>query len=281
MKEALGMKHEIGCSTLGWHFFDLDTALSEMRALRFAVVDIAMIPTFCPHFDPLKASRSEKADLKRAVKQSGFRIATLNTFSGFLGASPDRDSALEFLRASMELAEDLGAYGLCVQSGQPRPEQEWAGAAESLARGLRLLGQEAGEFGLDIAVELHRDMLVSNTAEALELMRLVDHPRIGITLDPCHVVCAGEDPALAAKKLGPLVRHVHLRDAIGTNTEVVPGDGEVDFKALVTALEAVGYKRPMMVELEYPAKPAKPELATVRKDAERARKLVRGILDAM
>jgi len=275
------MKHEIGCSTLGWHFFDLKTALSEMRALRFGVVDIAMIPTFCPHFDPLKASRSEKAELKRTVQESGFRIATLNTFSGFLGAGPDRDSALEFLRSSMELAKDLGAYGLCVQSGQPRPEREWDEAAQSLARDLRLLGEEAGRFGLDIAVELHRDMLVSDTTEALKLMRLVDHPRIGITLDPCHVVCAGEDPALAAKKLGSMVRHVHLRDAISKNTEVVPGDGEVDVKALVTALEGIGYKRPMMVELEYPAKPAKPQLATVRRDAERARKLVRAILDAM
>ena len=275
------MKHEIGCSTLGWHFFDLETALSEMRALRFGIVDIAMIPTFCPHFDPVEASRNEKAKLKRSLQESGFQIATLNTFSGFLGASADRDSALAFLRASLELGKELGAYGLCVQSGQPRSEPEWGEAAQSLARDLRLLGDEAQAFGLDIAVELHRDMLVSNTAEAVKLMKLVDHPRVGITLDPCHVVCAGEDPALAAKKLGPLVRHVHLRDAIGKNTEVVPGDGEVDFKALVTALEGIGYRRPMMVELEYPAKPAKPELAIVRRDAERARKLVRSILDAM
>lgn len=268
------MKHELGCSTLGWHFFDLDTALSEIKSLQFGFLDIAMIPSFCPHFDPVVATRAEKDKLKRFVTEAGFRVATLNTFSGFIGASDDRESALAFLRASLELAKELGAYGLCIQSGQPREPKDWQKAAEAFARDLQLLGTEAESLGLDIAIEVHRDMLISNSVEALKLMKLVDHPRIGITLDPCHIVYAGEDPSVVARQLGPWVRHVHLRDAIGKNTEVVPGDGSVDFAALVASLDSIGYSRPMMVELEYPARP---ELAKVRKDAERARILLKGI----
>jgi sugar phosphate isomerase/epimerase len=74
------------------------------------------------------------------------------------------------------------------------------------------------------------------------------------------------------------VKHVHLRDAIGKNTEVVPGEGTVDFAALVAALDEIGYARPMMVELEYPA-PA-PTLATICKDAEKARALMKRIFAA-
>lgn len=268
------MEHEMGCSTLGWHFFDLATALREIGSLRFEVIDIAMIPTFCPHFDPVAATPAETAALKRSVGAAGFRVATLNTFSGYLGASDDRDSALAFLRASLKLARDLGAYGLCVQSGQPREPKEWQNAAEALARDLRLLGAEAEPLGLDIAIEVHRDMLISNSSEALMLMKLVSHPRIGITLDPCHIVYAGEDPAAVARQLGPWVRHVHLRDAIGKNTEVVPGDGTVDFAALIAALDSIGYSRPMMVELEYPAPPGP---GAVCADADRARKLIKSI----
>ncbi len=271
------MKHELGCSTLGWHFFNLDTALSEIKSLQFGFLDIAMIPTFCPHFDPVLATRAEKDALKRFVSEAGFRVATLNTFSGFLGASEDRESALAFLRASLELAKELGAYGLCVQSGQPQKPQDWQRAAEAFSRDLQLLGTEAESLGLDIAIEVHRDMLIANSAEAMKLMKLVDHPRIGITLDPCHIIYAGEDPSAVARQLGPWVRHVHLRDAVGKNTEVVPGDGTVNFPALVAALDSIGYSRPMMVELEYPARP---ELTRVRKDADRARNLLKSIFAA-
>jgi sugar phosphate isomerase/epimerase len=268
------VKHEIGCSTLGWHFFDLDTALSEIKSLQFGLLDIAMIPSFCPHFDPVRATAAEKDALKRSVREAGFKVATLNTFSGFLGESEDRESALAFLRASLALAKEFGAYGLCIQSGKPREPEGWQKAAEALARDLQLLGTEAESLGLDIAIEVHREMLVSNSSEAMKLMKLVDHPRIGITLDPCHIVYAGEDPSVVARRLGPWVRHVHLRDAIGKNTEVVPGDGSVDFAALVASLDSIGYSRPMMLELEYPARPGP---GAVRADAERARKLLKGI----
>ena len=272
------MKHEVGCSTLGWHFFDLETALNEIKSLGFPVIDIAMIPGICSHFDPALATPAEKETLKKRVRDSKFRVATLNTFKGYLGESDDRETAITYLRASLHLAQEMGAYGLCIQSGMPRAPGDWQRAAEALARDLCLLGDEAGPLGLDIAVEVHREMLISNSAEALKLMTMVDHPRIGITLDPCHVVYGGEDPAVVARELGGWVRHVHLRDAVGKNTEVVPGDGTVDFAALAASLDSIGYARPMMIELEYPA-PA-PKLATISKDVERARNLMARIFAA-
>ena len=60
-------------------------------------------------------------------------------------------------------------------------------------------------------------------------MALVDHPQVGVALDPSHATHAGEDVAEIARKLGDRVKHVHLRDAVGKNILVVPGDGTVDF----------------------------------------------------
>jgi sugar phosphate isomerase/epimerase len=269
------MKHEVGCSTLGWHFYDLDAALTGIASLGFQCIDIAMIPGICSHFDPVVATPAEKEALKKRVREAKFRVATLNTFKGFLGDSADRETALGFLRECLALAKEMGAYGLCIQSGTPRAAADWQKAAMALAADLRLLGEAAAPLGLDIGVEVHREMLISSSHEALELMKMVNHPRIGITLDPCHVTYGGENPAAVARALGPWVRHVHLRDAIGKNTEVVPGEGTVDFAAFVAALDEIGYARPMMVELEYPA-PA-PTLATICKDAEKARALMKRI----
>ena len=59
--------------------------------------------------------------------------------------------------------------------------------------------------------------------EAANLMALVDHLAVGVALDPSHATYAAEDVAQIARSLGALVKHVHLRDAIGQTIMVVPG----------------------------------------------------------
>jgi sugar phosphate isomerase/epimerase len=73
-----------------------------------------------------------------------------------------------------------------------------------------------------------------------------------------------------ARTLGDLVKHVHLRDAMGKNILVVPGDGTVDFTALASALDEIGYRRAAVIELEYENARAD----DVRPDLRRAKELL-------
>ncbi len=98
----------------------------------------------------------------------------------------------------------------------------------------------------------------------------VDHPGVGVAPNPSHATHAGEDVAQIARMLGNLVKHVHLRDAIGQNILVVPGDGTVDFTALARALGEIGYGRTAVIELEYEDATA----AEVRLDLGRAKELL-------
>jgi sugar phosphate isomerase/epimerase len=69
------------------------------------------------------------------------------------------------------------------------------------------------------------------------------------------------------------VKHVHLRDGIGKNILVVPGDGTVDFVALARALREIGYARPAVIELEYAqatAEQVRPDLARAKAFLEEA-----------
>jgi sugar phosphate isomerase/epimerase len=75
---------------------------------------------------------------------------------------------------------------------------------------------------------------------------------------------------VVARQLGRHVKHVHLRDGIGQNILVVPGDGVVDFAALAHALCEIGYDRAAVIELEYEYARAD----QVRDDLKRARSVV-------
>ena len=263
----------LGCSTLGFRHDSLEVALAEIAAQEFQQIDIAMYPGYCPHFNPLTASDAEKEGLRGQLADRGLTVATINAGDGLLGNAADRERQIAFVQASLRLAQALGAYGATTQSGvEPAPGQ-WLDVAKGVAPDLRALGDYAQALGLELTLELHKSMLMATGQQARDLMALVDHPNVGVALDPSHATHAGEDVADIARSLGELVKHVHLRDGIGKNILVVPGDGTVDFVALARALRAIGYERPAVIELEYEqatAEQVRPDLARAKAFLEKA-----------
>jgi sugar phosphate isomerase/epimerase len=263
----------LGCSTLGFRFDPLEVALQEIAAQGFGLVDIAMYPGYCPHFDPTTASPAAVDALHTSLDEKGLAVATLNAGNGLLGNAADRQRQMDFIRASLRLARKLGASGVTTQSGvEPSPGQ-WHDVAKIVAPDIRALGDEARDLGLELTLELHKSVLMATGQQALDLMTLIDHPAVGVALDPSHATHAGEDVAEIALMLGELVKHVHLRDAVGKNILVVPGDGTVDFAALSRALRAIGYRGPAVIELEYEhamAPQVRPDLARAKSYLEDA-----------
>jgi sugar phosphate isomerase/epimerase len=261
---------EIGCSTLGFRFDPLDIALAAIKSEGYRWLDLVMVPSYCPHFDVLAASRQERDDLRDKLFGMGFSLSTLNTGDGRLGDRDRRHQAIDHARASLKLGQALGAYGITIQSGVETPPDRWLEVARGVADDIRELAVEAESLGLDLTVELHKEALMATEQQALDLMELVDHPAAGVALDPSHVTHAGESPAHVARRLGDRVKHVHLRDAIGQNILVVPGDGDVDFIEFARALSEIGYRRTAAIELEYEFATAE----TVSGDLRRARPVI-------
>jgi sugar phosphate isomerase/epimerase len=157
-----------------------------------------------------------------------------------------------------------------MQSGVEPPPGKWLDVARIVAPDLRTLGDYAADLGLELTLELHKTLLMATGQQALDLMTLVDHPAVGVAIDPSHATYAGEDVAEIARSLGPLVKHVHLRDGREQDIMVVPGDGTVDFAAVAEALNEIGYSRAAVIELEY----ADARTPQVRPDLERAKRLL-------
>jgi sugar phosphate isomerase/epimerase len=229
-----------------------------------------MYPSYCPHFNPQTATAAETRALETLLQDHALTVATINATDGLLGNPAQRDQALAYARACLDLAHRLGAYGVTMQSGVEPLPGKWLEVARTVAPDLSMLGAAAADLGLELTLELHKSMLMATGQEAADLMALVDHPAVGVALDPSHATHAGEDVAQIARALGDLVKHVHLRDAIGQNILVVPGDGAVDFTALACALDEIGYRRAAVIELEYEDATA----AEVRPDLGRAREML-------
>jgi len=104
---------------------------------------------------------------------------------------------------------------------------------------------------------------------------------LGINLDPANLLMYGKaNPLDSVQIFGEYVRSLHIKDGeyptngmqLGNETAV--GEGQVDFKALLSKLDAVGFDGTLIIEREI-------EGAQQKADIIKARDIIRGLLAAM
>jgi inosose dehydratase len=160
------------------------------------------------------------------------------------------DACLASSAGVMVLAAATGAEGYDV-----RPildDVQWNCMLDNLDR----IDARAAERGVVAAVHPHIGTLVE---DAQDTQRVLDGSAIGLCVDTGHLVAAGADPVAITLANTARVRHVHLKDvdaaqaarvlageltfsdAVSEGLWTVLGEGSVDVRAMVTALEGAGY----------------------------------------
>jgi sugar phosphate isomerase/epimerase len=129
---------------------------------------------------------------------------------------------------------------------------------------LRRSADRASELGLDVAVENHADLTLSELAQ---LLAAVDRRNLGICLDPANAMRLGDDPPAMGDEVAALVRMVHLRDVepLERVSDPVAGPCTVPFGAGIVPLAAILDRvppSPVLVEIGQ-VRPADDELALV------------------
>jgi sugar phosphate isomerase/epimerase len=72
-----------------------------------------------------------------------------------------------------------------------------------------------------------------------------------MNFDPSHLFPMGELSEMVVYEVGDRVFHTHLSDNDGTsNVHWRPGKGKIDWRAVLQALQAVGYDNVLSIELE-------------------------------
>jgi len=127
------------------------------------------------------------------------------------------------------------------------------------------------ENGIKFGLEVHPTEIAYDTYTAQMAIDAVGgHPAFGFNFDPSHLQWQGVDSADFIHTFGSRIWHVHMKDAIvkldgkgsilgshmsfgdhrrGWDFRSV-GRGDVDFEAIIRALNDVGYQGPLSVEWE-------------------------------
>jgi inosose dehydratase len=289
----------IGINPISWSNDDLpslggeiplETALSEGKAIGYEGFELGN-----------KFPREPKA-LAQALGRHGLACVS-GWYSGEL-ARRDVDAEMAAVGPHLDLLAKNGAtvmvYGEVADSIQGRPQplyqrprffrdEQWQRYGERLtAFGAHLL-----KHGVRLAYHHHMGAYVETPDDVDRLMQ-VTGAEVGLLFDSGHITFAGGDAVAMLRKHIGRVCHVHCKDvrpyvvglarnrnwsflqAVINGAFTVPGDGAIDFDALLAILAERGYRGWLVVEAEQD-----PAVAPSYEYAEKGYRHLRRIVDGI
>ncbi|WP_120522291.1 sugar phosphate isomerase/epimerase family protein [Arthrobacter celericrescens] len=190
-----------------------------------------------PTLDDILVSDAARDDFLGLFEGTGVSIAGLNCNGNPLHPKPEIGAKhAEDIRRSIRLAERLGQHRVVTMSGLPGGEPgatvtnwvvnawnsaaldvldyQW-GVAVPFWKEIDLL---ARDHDVKMALELHPQNLVFNTADVRKLVELTGATNVGVELDASHLFWQQMDPVAVVRELGPLIFHAAAKD-VRVNTE--------------------------------------------------------------
>jgi sugar phosphate isomerase/epimerase len=204
----------------------------------------------------------DPASMRRALEKRGLTPWSVHSPpSGWDLAADDEQARLKAVRETSESfgpARDLGADLVVCHCNAPTkpfaPDDYSAGLARS-RKSMEVLAAQAARAGVRMAVEtmISRPQKRPGTrvSEILELISgLGDH--VGVCLDTGHSHASGANVPEEAVRAGRKLFTVHLQDNHGRPDEdehLVPGQGNIDWQAVLDALDGIGFTSPRILEV--------------------------------
>ncbi|MFF0944248.1 sugar phosphate isomerase/epimerase family protein [Kocuria sp. CPCC 205300] len=184
-----------------------------------------------PDMDQILVSDAARDDYLGVFEGTGVSIAGLNCNGNPL--HPKRgigERHAEDIRGSIRLAHRLGQDRVVTMSGLPGGEpgatvpnwivNAWNSASLDVldyqwgivADFWRETDRLAADHGVKVALELHPQNVVFNTADVRRLIDLTGATHVGVELDASHLFWQQMDPVAVVRELGPLIFHAAAKD---------------------------------------------------------------------
>jgi sugar phosphate isomerase/epimerase len=241
-----------------WPVKDIVVCLSQ---LGYTAVEWTLA-----HFHPFEDPKS-LADLVKVPEQYGLTASEAVVQQDFVTLDTTRyQERIDLVAASIRTAAQTGIPVLNLFTG-PAP---WDPKAPRLGVDIRegeawklvikafdRLLPVAEKHHIYLAVEAVFGQLCHDYYTLSELLNHYDSEFLAVNLDPSHFQLYGNDVPWVVSRLGPRIRHVHLKDVAGRpgmpgQEFIFPllGEGAIDWTAFAAALDAIGYQGALSVEFE-------------------------------
>ncbi len=281
------MNHrQLAFSTNAFKQATLHDAVRTIADIGYAGVEIMADK---PHMRPDTFTDADARNLRNLISDLGLVVSNVNAFTGFCFPDGDtyhptwveRDPKLRRQRVdhtlrAIELTAAIGGKNISLQPAGPYMGRDVNELYDLFAEGLFQCLDRAKACGVHLNVEPEPGLLIerSDQYDRLKQTYFAGEDFVRMNADLGHLYCVREDPAAIIRSHAPQIRHVHIEDITDerVHQHLVPGEGAIDFPALFKALDDIGYRGMVTVELY-------PYTSTAGDVAQRAYDHLRPMLD--
>ncbi|MBN9518147.1 sugar phosphate isomerase/epimerase [bacterium] len=249
---------KLAVSNIAWPVDGQEAVLPALRELGVAAVEVAPTKLFP---DPSAAAPADVDAVRGWWADQGFSIVAAQALLfgkpelTLFESAETRERTLDYLARVLAVCGRLGA-GACV-FGSPknrrRGDLSEAEARDTAVSFFRRLAAHAADAGTTVVLEANPPRygadFVTRAADAIELVRAVNHPAFRLHLDTACMTLAG-DPVAAAFEAGEsLLDHFHVSEP----DLAPPGPGTaVDHAVFAAELSRRGYGGWVSLEMREP-----------------------------
>jgi sugar phosphate isomerase/epimerase len=248
----------LGYNTNGFAHHDLFDAVGLLAEIGYRGVAVTIDHDVLSPRE--KGGKRQIIQLNKMLRDLGMR-SVIETGARFLLdshikheptlVSPDPRRRIEFYKYAVDCAAVLGSDCVSLWSGAVRDGAGRDEAMQRLVQGLHEVLDYAAGQGVVIGFEPEPGMLIDSTGSFEDMLKYIDTPNLGLTLDVGHVQCQGETPIAETIRrwTGRLV-NVHIDDMkTCVHEHLMFGDGEIDFPPVLGGLAESGYAGGLYTEL--------------------------------
>lgn len=153
-----------------------------------------------------------------------------------------REWRIAYCRKALRLGKAVDARNVTFASGRMLNGVPPELARTLLLDGLKRLIDYADKLGQRFSLACDAALFIEKTDELAALVKTLHSKIFGAALNVGHAAACGEDPSAAVRKLAGHLFHVELADIRAKKRYPrVPGEGELNFRAIFAALNKAGY----------------------------------------
>ena len=254
---------KLAYSTNAFKRYSLNEAIRMIAEIGYEGIEL-LCDT--PHAYPPTFQDKEIYSFKNQIAKFRLGISNLNAFTLYSISDVYHPSWIEDDKASrdlrithtincIKLAKKIGAKNLSTEPGGPLSESKTnIKYLENLfMEGLNRVVPIAEQENIIILIEPEPNLLLENSNQFLNFIENLSTDNVRLNFDIGHFYCVGEDPTDLIYKLSEYIEHFHLADIASNriHNHLIPGEGSINFRSVFKAIEAIGYKGFVTVEL-YP-----------------------------
>jgi L-ribulose-5-phosphate 3-epimerase len=196
--------------------------VSTVKEIGFDAIEL-----WVAHLDPLKATDTMLAKANNIL--NNYDVKVISYTAGFGSPGVSYEEANQIFTTAKAIGAPVLAQGFHPDNGE-------------------IVSELAEKYNIRVGLENHPE---KSPTEVIEKVKNF-YPWVGSAIDTGWFATQGYDPVQALRELEEYLVHVHLKDVkeVGQHNSCTVGDGIVDARGFLSALNEIGYKGYVTIEHE-------------------------------